>query len=128
MGATIGIAARPDHRTAVRLRLEDGEKAVRPRVDQDAWEVRRRDARSDGTAFEPTITSLSRSATLYTDLRVFTCGVASVAEGSVTRRDGVRPEIESGRIPRGASESAEPVRRRGMQYTPGRRARTSSRG
>src|SRR5262249_3358465 len=85
MGATIGIAARPDHRTAVRLRLEDGEKAVRPRVDQDAWEVRRRDARSDGTAFEPTITSLSRSAALYTDLRVFTCGVACVAEGSVTR-------------------------------------------
>ena len=128
MGVTIGIAARPDHRTAVRLRLEDGEEAVRPRAAQDASGVRRCGARIDGTAFEPTIAFSRRSATLETDFRVFTCGAAFGAEGSVTRRDGVRPEIESGRIPRVASQSAEPVRRRGLQCAPGRRARTSWRG
>src|SRR5262245_39166583 len=55
MGATIGIGARPDHGTAVRLRLEDGEEAVRPRVDQDVSGVRDGGPCIDGTMFEPTV-------------------------------------------------------------------------
>ena len=73
----------------------------------------------DGIVFEPTVAFFVRSATIDSDFP-FTWAVFG-AEGSVTHRYGVRPEIE-------ASESVEPVRRRGMQCAPGRRARTSSRG